>query len=416
MIGLAACGSLAWTAGAMADAVTDWNLIAVQTIGAAVPPRPGPSGIIDMAVVHAAVHDAVQGIEGRYEPYHVQIAGASGSSAAAAATAAYTVLANRFPAQAGSLQTRYETYFTDHGLALSDPGVAAGLAAASGIIALRAGDGAFPASYPPFTGGTDVGMWRPTISYIQPAPSQAAMAAPWLATVAPFTLTSPSQYRAPKPPPLDSAEYARAYDEVKALGARFGSARTAEQTDMAYFWAMNPLVTLNRGLRDIAAAYVPDIADTARLFALVSLAIADSGITAWDSKLSYVLWRPMTAIQEGDNDGNPSTVGDPDWQPLINNPPYPDHTSGLNNAVGAYTRALALFFGRQITFSLTTTNPGATLHPTRTFTRFDDAADECVQARVLLGIHFNFADVDGRKQGRHVAQWAYGHFLRPIVD
>jgi hypothetical protein len=175
-------------------------------------------------------------------------------------------------------------------------------------------------------------------------------------------------------------------------------------------------VLWNKALRDIAGAHVHDIGDSARLFALADLAIADAVITAWDSKLHYVYWRPMTAIREGDADGNARTAGDPTWEPLTNNPNYPDYTSGANNFTGAVTRGLALFFGTdEMSFSVATTNPLA-LQRTRMYERFSDAAADVVTARVYEGIHFRFADVEARKQGRHVAQWAFSHFLKPVDD
>jgi hypothetical protein len=398
---------LAIPVGVRADAVADWNAIAVQAT--AIPPaRPGPSGVLDIAMVQAAVYDAVQAIEGRYEPYHVQIPGATGSPAAAAAKAAHDVLVNRFPAQTASLDLTYQNYLTTHGLSATDPGVAVGATAAAGIIALRAGDGSFPVpAPPPFIGGTDPGVWR--------APSLAGMVAPWLGDVTPFTLTSPSQFLAPPPPPLTSHQYARDYDEVKALGALTGSSRTAEQTDMAQFWAGNFVGMWNRVVRDLAAEHVDDIADSSRLFALADMAMADAIITSWNSKSHYVFWRPITAIREGENDGNPLTAGDPTWTPLITTPAYPDHTSGANNITAAATRSLALFFGtNSMTFSVTTTNTGPTVQDTRTFTHFTDAAEEVVDARIYLGIHFRFADVEARKQGKHVANWAFSHFLKPV--
>jgi hypothetical protein len=215
---------------------------------------------------------------------------------------------------------------------------------------------------------------------------------------------------------LGSSRYAAAYNEIKALGASSNSTRTAEQTDLALFWNSNYLVLWNHALRDIVGAHVPDINDSARLFALANLAMADAGITAWDTKFHYIFWRPVTAIQEGDNDGNPDTAGDPNWRPLINTPNYPEYTSGANNVTGAITRVLALFFGTdQTAFSVGTTNPAAP-QQTRTYNRFSDAATDVVNARVYEGIHFRFADVQARKQGRHVAQWAFSHFLRPVDD
>ncbi len=391
-----------------ADAVLDWNAIAVQAQQTA--PRPGQTGIIDVTMVQLAIYDAVQAIEKRYEPYYVEIPGASGSPEAAAAKAAHDVLINRFPSQAGSLDALYHQYLFDHGLSDTDPGVAVGAKAAAGIIALRACDGSFPnPSPPPFVGGTAIGVWRPT------PPANLAMLAPWLGNVTPFALTRPSQFRADPPPALISREYARDYNEVKAMGALNGSSRTAAQTEIAHFWNLNYGVVWNRALRDIALAHVDNIADSSRLFALAEMAIADALITSWNTKNAYVSWRPITAIQEGDNDGNPWTIGDSSWQPLITTPNYPDHSSGANCFTGAVTRTLTLFFRRDhLTFSVTTTNLGPTNQDTRTYHRFSDAAADVVDARVFEGIHFRFADEVGRRQGRQVATYVFRNYLRPL--
>jgi hypothetical protein len=400
-----------------ADAVTDWNAIAVQTIVNAGATHGSAVSFLDNAVVQIAVYDAVEAINGRFKPYHVQIPGASGSPAAAVAKAAYDVLVTRFPAQAMSLTMTYHAYLAANGLAEDDPGVAVGHQAAVGIVALRANDGSFPLNQQPFTGGMDIGVWRPTTSYLPgPPPSLSPALAPWLATVTPFALKSPSQYRPTPPPPLGKNQYATAYNEVKALGARFNSTRTTEQTDLALFYNSNFLVLWNRALRDIATAQALNIDDSARLLALASLAGADAGITAWDSKFHYVAWRPVTAIQEGDNDGNPDTVGDPNWQPFINTPNYPEYTSGANCVTGAITRTLALFFGTdQMNFLVYTTNAAAPQQP-RTYDRFSDAAEDVVNVRVYQGIHFRPADIEGRKQGRLTAQWVFSHFLLPVDD
>ena len=402
----------------VADAVVDWNDIAVQALVAAVPPRPGPVVFLDMAIVQAAVYDAVQAIDRRFEPYHVEIQGASGSPEAAAAKAAHDVLVNIFPAQATSLDTKYHDYLLNNSLAENDPGVAVGEAAAAAIVALRANDGRVPNPLPlPFTGGTGPGEWRPTPSFqAGPPPSFSPMATPWLGVVPTFTLRSGDQYRPKPPPPLNSKRYARAYNEVKALGSLVGSARTPEQTDLAYFYAVINPVFILRVLRDIADAHVDNIGDRARLLALATLAIADSGITAWDSKRYFDFWRPLTAIQEGDNDGNPATVGDLSWQPFINTPPYPEYTSGANAATGALTRMLALFFGTDdMTFTVTSTHP-LVIQKTRTYHRFSDMAHDMVNVRIYHGVHFRFADTEARKQGRHVAEWAFERFLQPVDD
>jgi hypothetical protein len=416
LLGLAM--ALAMSSVARADAVTDWNAITTQTIVNAGATHGSAVSVLDNAVVQVAVYDAVMAYGGRFQPYHIHISGASGSVVAAVATAAYEVLVNRFPGQAGSLGPIYQDYLASHGLTIADPGVAVGHQAASGIISLRSTDGSFPLNPPPFLGSNDVGVWRPTPSYIMgaPPPSMAPGFAPWLANVTPFTLTSPSQYRAVPPPPLTSRRYTEAYNEVKALGTRFNSSRTQDQTDLAAFYNTNFLVTWNGVLRSIAAASHLDLQDTARLLTLAALAMGDAAITAWDTKYHYVAWRPVTAIQNGDDDGNPDTIGDPNWQPFINTPNYPEYTSGANNVTGAITRTLALFFGTdEMTFTVNTTNAAAP-QQARTYTRFSDAATDVVNVRVYQGIHFRFADVQARKQGRHVAQWVFAHFLRSVND
>jgi hypothetical protein len=421
LTGLIVCVHLSWAGPALAGAVEDWNAITAQAIANAAaansPPRPGPSAFLDFAMVHAAVYDAVQAIEGQFEPYAVEIPGASGSSIAAAATAAHDMLVNRFPSQAaGFLDPTYLAYLAANGLSVNDPGVAVGQQAAAGLIALRANDGSFPnPPLPPFIGGTDPGEWRPTPSYLPgPPPSFAPMAAEWLAFMTPYTLESPDQFRIQGPPDLKSGRYTKDYKEVKRLGGDVNSERTQEQTDLAIFWALDFIGQWNLALRDIAAAHVDNISDSSRLFALVTLAFADAGITSWDSKRYFNFWRPVTAIQEGDNDGNSKTEGDVNWRPFINTPPYADYTSGANAVTGAITRMLKLFFGTDhFTFVVTSSNPMA-IPPTRTYTRFSDAADDVLDVRILQGIHFRFADKVGRKQGRLVARYVFKHFLRPV--
>ncbi|HUR96619.1 MAG TPA: vanadium-dependent haloperoxidase [Pyrinomonadaceae bacterium] len=390
-----------------ADAVTDWNEITVNTTQ--VPPlRPGPSNLLDIAVVQLAVYDAVQAIERDYAPYCTEIQGASGSSQAAAAKAAHDVLANRFPAQTAALDAMFANYLATHNISVLDAGIPVGATAAACMNNLRANDGSFPAGYPPFFGGTDIGVWRPTT----PGTS---MAAPWLAYVTPFTMRSPSQFRPGPPPSLNSPEYTRAYNEVKAVGSSGGTGRTPEQTDMANFWNLNYQLVWNRVARDLTIANVGNISDSSRVLALVNSSMADSVITAWDSKRAYVFWRPITAIRNGEADGNSKTEGDSAWSPLVATPPYPDYTSGANNVSASASRALQLFFGtNEMAVSITTTNQIPTVQDTRTFNKFSDIRDEVVEARIYEGIHFRFADELGRKQGEHIAQWAYGHYFQPI--
>lgn len=401
-----------------ADAVVEWNAIASQAILTAVAAgRPGQATPIDFAVVHVAVHDAIQSIEQRFQPYEIRIPGATGSPAAATAKAARDVLVARFPEQTASLDTAYSMYLTANRLATNDPGVAVGQRAAAAIIARRANDGTYPTNPPPFTGGTELGEWRPTPSYLPGAPAAfAPMAIPWLGAVTPFAVRSPSQFRPLPPPGLKSARYTRDYNEVKAMGSFSSGARSTELTGLAYFWSDNYPVQWNRALRAIAEANLTEIGDSARLFALANMAASDAVMSSWESKRHFNFWRPITAIQEGEDDGNPATEGDPNWQPLINTPNYPDYTSGANIITGTITRMLALFFGTdRMTFTVTSTVAQAVPN-TRTYSRFSDAADDVVDARILLGIHFRFADTAARQQGRQIANWAFKHFLRPVDE
>jgi hypothetical protein len=213
---------------------------------------------------------------------------------------------------------------------------------------------------------------------------------------------------------LRSGRYEREYNEVKALGSRASVTRTAEQTALSYFWAENFIVQWNRCLRSIAGQHITRIGDSARLFALVNLAMADAAITAWDSKKQFNFWRPLTAIQLGDTDGNPRTIGDANWEPFLNTPNYPDYTSGANNLTGAVTATLALFFRTdRMNFTVTSNHPLANPNM-RTYSRFSDAAEDVVNVRIYQGIHFRSADVVARLQGSLVALWAHAHYLRPI--
>jgi hypothetical protein len=414
LAGLILCGFLSGAESVYADAVTDWNEIAVNAVTVG---RPGPSGFVDLALVQAAVHDAVQALERRYEPYYAEVPGARGARAAAVAAAAHDVLAAFYPDLAATtLDPAYFAYLADNGLD-GDPGLAVGQQVAAAIIPLRRLNPNPPPE--PFIGGTGVGQWRPTNSLLgnPPAPPPfSPMATPWAANFDPFTLTGPARFRAAPPPELTSERYTKDYNEVKALGSFNSTERTPAQTDIAYFYSENFGRQWNEVLRKIAANHLHKVGDRARLLALANLATADAFINCWDTKKFYFFWRPVTAIQEGENDGNPNTAGDPTWQSLINNPNYPDYTSGANNVVGAMTRTLSLFFGRdRMTFEVTSLAPLA-VQKTRVYKRFSDAAQDVVDARVYLGIHFRFADEAARAQGRSVDEWTFNHFLLPIND
>jgi hypothetical protein len=396
---------LGLTTVAIADAATDWNQRAVTFSSGG--GRPGPTWVLDVAVVQLAVYDAVQAIEGEYQPYCGSISGASGSTAAAAAKAARDVLVVRFPGQTAAINANYNTYVA--GMDPNDPGFGVGAAAAQCILDLRENDGSFPSGWPPYMGGTGIGQWRPAAS--------GPFTFSWLPDVAPFTMRSADQFRADAPPKLTSPEYTRAYNEVKDYGSLENSLRLPEQTELANFWNGSFPGQFNKLARDLAISQGLTISQSSRLLALVGVSMADSAITAWDCKVLYNFWRPLTAIQFGDADGNPKTEGDTAWTPFVATPPYSDHTSGANNFSGSTTRAMSLFFGaNEMEFQIATTNPGPTQNDIRLYSTFSEVRDEVEEARILQGIHFRFADSEGRRQGEHIAEWAHAHFFRPVND
>ena len=400
--------SLSWTTSARADAVTYWNDVTVQLVAQ---DRPGGQGFLDVALVQAAVHDAVQAIHRRFEPYHFALQG-SGSPDAAAAAAAYGVLVGIYPKHRELLDTKYKEFLASHKLD-RNPGLAVGQQAAAALLKQQRP----VVTRPDYNGGSAAGGWRPTPSFIGTPPYPApfsSMAYVYLTETKPFTLDRSSQFRPGPPPAITSEEYLRDYNEAKAKGARSSTIRTPAETDLALFWSDNYVAQWNRALRSIVDALPLDVGNSARLFALANLAAADAAIACWDSKRHFSFWRPVTAIREAERDGNAETVGDPEWEPLINTPNYPDYTSGANNVTAAVTTILARFFETDA-FTFTVSSDGlGTSQKTRMFKRFSDAAEEVVNARVWLGIHFRFADTVARTQGSQVADWTFARFLRPL--
>ena len=285
-------GSLALSTTATADVVTDWNDIALQAVASAGAGRPGPSGLIDVAMVQVAVHDAMQAYQGRFELYGPAIPNPAGSFVAAVATAAHDVLigVGLTNTASGTVDSRYQAYLAARNLT-ADAGKEVGHDAAAGVLDARINnDGRVPPNAPQFFGGTNPGDWRPTsfLANGQPMP----MVAAYLATLSPFTLKSPTQFRQEPPPHLASGKYADEFDEVKTLGPLTGSGRTANQTDMALFFADNAVAYWNRTMRTIAGQYFTDSGDTAHMFALVNMAMNASLIVAWGSKQYFNFWRP----------------------------------------------------------------------------------------------------------------------------
>ena len=408
LTGLVVCVCLSGVAPARADVVSDWNAVTVLYVGGGpgTPPNPpigraGPPGLLDIALVHLAIHDAVQAIEGRFQPYDysdpTQLG--VGSLEAAVAAAAHRTLVLLYPGQQGSLDTLYNNYLTANSIDSMDPGLAVGEAAA---IALHTNQYRPVISVADFFGGTGAGEWRSAVS----------LTFQYLADSDPFTLNRVSQFRPPPPPPLNSVVYAREYDEVKALGN--SAAQSGLQLTVGRFWSGNFVAQWNESMRRIADANLLNVGDSARMFALANTAAADAAIAVWESKRFYNFWRPSTAIQNGDDDRNARTVGDVSWTPFLANPNYPDYVSGANGLTGAFTGMLQMFFGTdEMNFSVKSI-PAQAANPERFYTRFSQAAQEVVDARILLGIHFRSADEEARRLGNRVAHWAFQKFLKPV--
>lgn len=406
---IAATGLLCLTAAAApadADVITDWNAVTVSCgQGPPSPPnRVGPPGLIDIAVVQLAVHDAVQAIEGRFETYQYNPPWprrTDGSIEAAAAAAAYYTLAGMYgsddPCLAG---------VTDPALVyVDDDGVRVGKEAAAALLPHYRATTALPTD--PFVGGTEPGQWRPT-----PGSTQGANT--WMGNAPPFALEHSWQFRPGPPPALKSFQYLRDYNEVKRLGSATSTERSEEQTELARFWSINFIAQWYSVVRAIADAHVADIGDKARLLALIAVAAADSQISVYDAKYVYNFWRPITAIQNGDADGNDWTKGDPAWTSFSGNPPYPDWTSGANMLTASITGIMQFYF-RTDKFDFTVSSTAAGLaHPTRQYRRFSQVQQEVVDVRVYQGIHFRTADEEGRRQGIRVAAWTFNTQLRPL--
>jgi hypothetical protein len=413
---LPACALLLCASTAGADVISDWNTITGQRVAASSPPRRGPSPVIDFAMVHLAMHDAVQAFEKRYHAYCTQISGASGSPVAAASKAARDVLVGLFPAQLAVIDAAYNAlnanYISQGLMVPGDAGAAAGAQAAACILNQRlAADNAKRSTPDSFMGGSDPGEWRPTV-LVNNQPT--AMAADFLATITPFGMRDSDQFRTANPPPhLTSGAYAKAYNEVKEKGANdaTGHTRTSEETAIARFFSAAPAVYWNRLMSDLVVSQSLSLGDSARMFALVSMATADAIIACWDTKIHYNFWRPVTAIREGDNDGNRQTEGNPTWTSFFAAPNYPDYTSGAANVSAATTTILEHLFGDKVDFTLISNAAGAV---PRTYSRLSDVARDVVDARIFMGIHFRFADTGALRQGTHVANWTWSHFLRPI--
>ncbi len=415
LLAAAALLALAASAPARADTVTDWNAIATTAIVTTAGQSPH-AATLSFAMVHGAVYDAVNAIDRGHRPYLVTPpANPSDSKQAAAATAAFRVLAALFPAQLPTLQPLYDTSLeaVPDGSAKAG-GISAGDAAAAAMLAARANDGRGG----PFTFviGSEPGAWRPA------PPAFGLDPAPWVGNVLPFLVPSAAMLRSDPPDRLTSAAYADDFNEVKQLGSLASTTRTADQTEAAIFWQDHGPALWNRVFRSLSASHGLNIVENARLFAIENLAAADGAIGCWDSKYYWNFWRPITAIREAQGDGNPATTADPAWTPLFDpatpqfgtpllTPGFPDHPAGHGCVSGAIVRTLQNFFGTdKIAFSAFSNRT----RTTRSYDRFSEALKEIIDARVWGGIHFRAADVQGAVLGKKVAHWLGKYYFQLV--
>ena len=424
------------------DAVLEWNTNALQAIynATTAAPRPGAGqapniGGLHVAMVQGAVYDAVNMIDGGHKPYLDGLPSAppDASRAAAVATAAYRVLDGLGIAPVPALpqatrdwlKTEYDAYILGLPAAGKQDGIDAGAAAAAEMLAERTGDGRFGPS--PSVCGEDPGEWRPTAT--NPAsppgvipltcvPTGVLDASAWVGNVTPFSAKSSSQFRTRGPHALTSRKYAEEYDEVKGFGGNgttTPSARTQAQTDMAWFFTVNPVPMYYATFRAIAKAEGLSLVEQARLFGLLGLSGADAFINCWNDKAHYSFWRPITAIRLGGNDTNTNTVGDASWTSLVAAPPYPDHPSGYNCITGATMRTAKAVLGDRTAFTLsaTPTIAGVPTPMTRSYSQFSDVTEDTIVARMYQGIHFRTPDEQAAELGKGVANWVTAHELQP---
>ncbi|MEG4026013.1 phosphatase PAP2 family protein [Microcoleus sp. S13C4] len=386
--------------------VTDWNatlLDAVRTDN-----TPPPLASRNMAMVHAAIYDSVNSISKKYSPYRVSIDAPAGTSEeTAAAAAAHRVLVSLYPAQAGKFDQAYTSSLAKIPDSKSkDEGIALGQQVADQIITWRSTDGANKTVT--YTPKADPGSWVPT------PPTFAPGVAPQWPDVSPFALTRGSQFRPPAPPALDSAKYAEELNYVKEIGKSDSLTRTPDQTALSHFWSdaggtFTPPGHWNQIAEEAAALTGQSLEDSAHLFALLNIALADAGIACWDAKYHYNSWRPVTAIRQADKDNNPNTTADPQWNPLWVTPSFSEYTSGHSTFSSAAAIVMSSVFGSDYGFG---DKGDKSVNSLRTFENFSQAADEAGMSRIYGGIHFMSGNVEGLKCGRNVGNYVVENFLK----
>jgi hypothetical protein len=391
----------------VANQVLAWNEIAYREMFV-VKNLPPPVAVLNFAIMHAAVYDAVNAIEGSFEPYlgAPGVADDGDSVNAAAVEAAYRTLAAFVPSPSAQLATDHTNtiaHIREHeGDTATDGGVAVGLAAANAIIGPRSGENRANSTL--FTTGTGAGDWR----------AFSGNNFRWLTNIDPFLIERAEDFATDGPRPLGSRKYAAEFNEVKSLGRKTGSTRTDDQTEAALFWADNAIAMWTRIFQDLAEGQGLATTESARFFAMLYLTGSDALIACFLDKELHGFWRPQTAIQNAGTDGNRKTTADPAWESLLGNLPYPEHPSGHSCISASIVATLQDFFGTDVmSFGATSTATETIPAIPREFSSFSQAIKEIRKARVWGGLHFMSADAQAANLGRKVANYREEQYFQP---
>ena len=390
------------------NVVTDWNAIGITQARASTASGASSAGGGNVYIAYEAlaVYNAVVAIDGKYQPYKYSVSAPAGASAdAAVVEAAYRVLAYLLPDRAIPLAAAYTTSMAmiPDGQSKID-GQAVGLASAEDLIALRSGDGrgvpwpySFPSSPVP-------GVWMLT-------PGATAPATPWIGQMRPFTFDDPAQYRPDEPPPaLGSQTWADDYNLTKKLGSKDSIVRTPAQTEIGLFWTDNTTAQYGATLRLLAIQENLSLLETSRLMAMAYASMADSFIGCFNAKYYYSFWRPVTAIRNGDIDGNPATIPDPAWTPLAVTPAHPEYPAAHGCVTGGLSDALKAYFGTpNIPIAVSSSVTGNTHH----FTSVNELQKEVEYARIYAGFHYHHSLVQGFVLGHKVAHNVAANYFEP---
>ena len=390
---------------AFANVITDWDEKAVAVVTPSLgTPSPYPAQRM-MGMVHAAMFDAVNSIERRYRPYLVQLpADPTTSKEAAAAAAAAAVLATIDPKTAAEMKVTIATYLASipDGSAKSD-GVKLGEAVATKVLEARVKDGAD--AFDDYRPRTTPGVYVPTAI---------TLSSMW-PNMKPFAMSTPSQFRPVPPISLESEEWATDYNELKDYGGQISAKRTAQQTEIARFWLVGPPVSYHPFARELVIAKQMSVIDSARFMALVAVGINDSIIAVLDAKYHYNFCRPITAIRNGDTDGNPATDREPTWQPIADTPMHPEYPCAHCVQAGAVAGVVRAVLGTEDIPEIATTSPTAP-GVTRRWTNMTAFTEEVSNARIWAGFHYRFSTRVGTNMGLQIGEYVVKSVMQPVVS